>query len=208
MVYTGLLQQRRMMYGSSATTDGKCEALGGQCALPSQQRIYGKNVLKNLKIDGDFPIALAAWTFPSSEEEWRRIAREFEGKWQFPNCLGSIDGYHYCLTIDHSVMQITEEGRDYPSDYLELTNEQYTSEGLEINWVYLFFLKALKLSDSEEKYGHLCILSSPLKLPPTIPFIDYDEWAQFPDSNSRLYELLHSEIAYEMAKCAFVFVSD
>ncbi|CAH1995267.1 unnamed protein product [Acanthoscelides obtectus] len=32
------------------------------CIYQNQQRIYGKNVLKNLKIDGDFPIALAAWT--------------------------------------------------------------------------------------------------------------------------------------------------
>lgn len=32
--------------------------------------------------------------FPNSEEEWRIIGREFEEKWQFPNCLGSVDGKH------------------------------------------------------------------------------------------------------------------
>lgn len=32
--------------------------------------------------------------FPTTEEEWRKIAREFETKWQFPNCLGCVDGKH------------------------------------------------------------------------------------------------------------------
>lgn len=32
--------------------------------------------------------------FPRNEEEWRRIGKEFEEKWQFPNCLGSVDGKH------------------------------------------------------------------------------------------------------------------
>ncbi|CAH1971623.1 unnamed protein product [Acanthoscelides obtectus] len=32
--------------------------------------------------------------FPSSEEEWRGVAKEFECLWQFPNCVGAIDGKH------------------------------------------------------------------------------------------------------------------
>lgn len=32
--------------------------------------------------------------FPASEEEWKKIAREFEIKWNFPHCLGAIDGKH------------------------------------------------------------------------------------------------------------------
>ncbi|XP_061716935.1 uncharacterized protein LOC133524806 [Cydia pomonella] len=32
--------------------------------------------------------------FPKTEQDWRIIAREFEQKWNFPHCLGAIDGKH------------------------------------------------------------------------------------------------------------------
>ena len=31
---------------------------------------------------------------PQTEEEWIRISEEFEEKWNFPNCLGALDGKH------------------------------------------------------------------------------------------------------------------
>ncbi len=31
---------------------------------------------------------------PTTEKEWREVAAGFENKWQFPNCLGAIDGKH------------------------------------------------------------------------------------------------------------------
>ena len=34
---------------------------------------------------------------PSSEQEWIQIAKQFEEKWNFPNCLGAIDGKHITL---------------------------------------------------------------------------------------------------------------
>lgn len=32
--------------------------------------------------------------FPSSEAEWKQIGLDFEKRWQFPNCLGAVDGKH------------------------------------------------------------------------------------------------------------------
>ncbi|CAL1596137.1 unnamed protein product [Knipowitschia caucasica] len=31
---------------------------------------------------------------PTTEEEWLDIAQEFHQKWQFPHCLGALDGKH------------------------------------------------------------------------------------------------------------------
>ncbi|XP_045119497.1 protein ANTAGONIST OF LIKE HETEROCHROMATIN PROTEIN 1-like isoform X1 [Portunus trituberculatus] len=32
--------------------------------------------------------------FPSNEEEWKHIAQDFDTMWDFPNCLGAVDGKH------------------------------------------------------------------------------------------------------------------
>lgn len=32
--------------------------------------------------------------FPKSSEKWRNIAQHFEERWNFPHCLGAIDGKH------------------------------------------------------------------------------------------------------------------
>ena len=34
---------------------------------------------------------------PSSEEDWKGIAREFSKLWNFPNCVGAIDGKHISI---------------------------------------------------------------------------------------------------------------
>lgn len=31
---------------------------------------------------------------PDTEEEWLKISQEFNNKWNFPNCLGALDGKH------------------------------------------------------------------------------------------------------------------
>lgn len=34
---------------------------------------------------------------PSTEQEWRDVADGFQSRWQFPNCIGAIDGKHVLL---------------------------------------------------------------------------------------------------------------
>ena len=36
--------------------------------------------------------------FPTTDLEWKEIGTEFEDTWQFPNCLGCIDGKHVAIT--------------------------------------------------------------------------------------------------------------
>jgi len=36
-------------------------------------------------------------TCPLEEEEWRRLAKDFENKWNLPHCCGSIDGKHVAM---------------------------------------------------------------------------------------------------------------
>jgi hypothetical protein len=34
---------------------------------------------------------------PQTEEEWQQVSQEFNARWQFPNCLGALDGKHIRL---------------------------------------------------------------------------------------------------------------
>ena len=34
---------------------------------------------------------------PSTEAEYERIAEDFEAKWQFPHCVGAVDGKHILI---------------------------------------------------------------------------------------------------------------
>lgn len=43
-------------------------------------------------------IILILLQFPKSENDWKTIARNFEDRWNFPNCLGAVDGKHVNIT--------------------------------------------------------------------------------------------------------------
>lgn len=36
---------------------------------------------------------------PMNKEDWLRIAEEFERKWNFPHCIGAIDGKHVVIQV-------------------------------------------------------------------------------------------------------------
>lgn len=35
---------------------------------------------------------------PTNHEQWRKIATEFDQLWEFPHCIGAIDGKHIRIT--------------------------------------------------------------------------------------------------------------
>lgn len=42
-------------------------------------------------------IKLLLFQFPETVEEWLKIAEEFESRWNFPHCVGSLDGKHIII---------------------------------------------------------------------------------------------------------------
>jgi len=34
---------------------------------------------------------------PETSDQWKKIGKEFEDKWQFPHCLGAVDGKHIAI---------------------------------------------------------------------------------------------------------------
>lgn len=45
-------------------------------------------------------IALKDQLFPQlTEDRWKKIAKTFEEKWNFPNCIGAIDGKHVVIQV-------------------------------------------------------------------------------------------------------------
>ena len=42
-------------------------------------------------------MSISHMKMPTTEEEWLHIAANFEQKWNFPHCIGAVDGKHVVL---------------------------------------------------------------------------------------------------------------
>ena len=92
---------------------------------------------------------------PSTEEEWATIALEFEQRWQFPNCIGAIDGKHvvmrpppgcgshyYNYKHTHSIVLMAVAGPNYEVLYADIgTNGRISDGGV---WNKCGLLKSLE----------------------------------------------------------------
>ena len=92
---------------------------------------------------------------PSTKEEWLKIALEFEEKWQFPNCIGAVDGkhlviqpptdsgsYYYNYKDTHSVVLMAVAGPNYECLFADVgTNGRVADGGV---WNKCSFLKSLE----------------------------------------------------------------
>jgi hypothetical protein len=44
---------------------------------------------------------------PPTEEKWREVANTFNEKWQFPHCLGALDGKHVMIQVSSFFFGVT-----------------------------------------------------------------------------------------------------
>jgi len=79
---------------------------------------------------------------PSSQEEWQAIALKFEERWNFPNCLGAIDGKHivmeppagsgsfyYNYKNTNSIVLMAIAGPDFECLYADIGTNGRVSDG-------------------------------------------------------------------------------
>ncbi|GFS06949.1 protein ANTAGONIST OF LIKE HETEROCHROMATIN PROTEIN 1 [Elysia marginata] len=79
--------------------------------------------------------------FLTTQTEWLAIARRFEDSWQFPNCLGAVDGKHIAITPPpgsgsfyfnkgfHSIVLMAIANADYEFLYVNCGTNGRVSDG-------------------------------------------------------------------------------
>ena len=79
---------------------------------------------------------------PTTTEEWIKITDEFQKKWNFPNCVGAIDGKHIVMQPPansgsyyfnykhmHSIVLLAIAGPDYECLYADIGTNGRISDG-------------------------------------------------------------------------------
>ncbi|XP_065363219.1 putative nuclease HARBI1 [Calliphora vicina] len=79
---------------------------------------------------------------PSSEEEWKSVSEKFLQLWNFPNCIGSIDGKHVVMTAPthsgsvyynykgtHSIVLMAISDASYKFLYIDVGSNGRISDG-------------------------------------------------------------------------------
>ena len=62
-------------------------------------------------------------SLPDSKEKWLSVAKKFKEKWQFPNCVGAIDGKHV------SLINLFNSGSTYKFLYVSVEGQGRISDG-------------------------------------------------------------------------------
>ena len=86
---------------------------------------------------------------PPSEEDWKQIEHRFNTKWNFPKCIGSLDGKHIIIIIIIMVFILSFQvhSRHFPCNLSRYCIQKNGYEGLRIN------LFPLGIAQSQ----HLCV---------------------------------------------------
>ena len=79
---------------------------------------------------------------PTTETEWLKVSNGFEHRWQFPNCLGAVDGkhvqivppphsgsYYYNYKGNHSIVLMAVANSDYEVIYADIGGNGRVSDG-------------------------------------------------------------------------------
>lgn len=114
---------------------------------------------------------------PSTTAEWKHIAKEFHNKWNFPNCIGALDGKHVLI-------QPPKECGSYYYNY-KGTNSIILMALVDANYEFLYADIGVngRASDGaawEQSDLLRCIVEKKLNIPPPQPLPQSESGLQMP----------------------------